>query len=277
LLIQVYYFIKPTQEGILSIYFHNPSRVLFEKILKWLVKHGYNFISIEELKKRIDQKANSTKSVVLTFDDGWKKNLELLDLIEKYKIPITIFVPTDSIIQGNYWFEYARIKGQQTHTKVKTKKLFKKLPGDIFIEKVEILKQNYSLPRSCITFEELRKLSENVLITIGSHTVSHPILNNCSYQRQTIELQESKQVLSNWLNKDIESIAYPNGNYNQNTIEIAKRCGYKLGFTVNPGKIDVNNVDPYLIPRNAMYDDGGYFENISKILGIWQNVISPRN
>jgi hypothetical protein len=33
-------------------------------------------------------------------------------------------------------------------------------------------------------------------------------------------------------------------------------------------------VNPFLIPRNAMYDHAGFFENISKILGIWQNVLN---
>ena len=104
--------------------------------------------------------------------------------------------------------------------------------------------------------------------------MTHPILNKCSLETQTHELLESRQILSNWLLKDIEYIAYPNGDYDNNTIEIAERCGYKLGFTINPGEINVKNVNRFILNRNALYERGGYLENISKILGIWQKFFS---
>jgi poly-beta-1,6-N-acetyl-D-glucosamine N-deacetylase len=53
--------------------------------------------------------------------------------------------------------------------------------------------------------------------------------------------------------------------------------GYRLCFTTNIGRIDVKNVNPYIIPRNSLYDNGGYFENISKIIGIWQKYVPSNN
>jgi peptidoglycan/xylan/chitin deacetylase (PgdA/CDA1 family) len=274
LLIQIHYLSKRENEGILSVYLHNPSKSLFEKILKWLLARGYKFISIKELENNINKKQVVEKSVFISLDDGWKSNLELIPLLEKYNVPVAIFIPTDAVMGGNYWWEYAGIRGQKKYTGIDKLEGFKKLPEDIFRKKIEILKDNYNLNRSCVTLDELKKLSRHKLIALGSHTVTHPILNKCSIETQTSELTESKQILCQWLNMDIDYLAYPNGDYDENTVEIAKRCGYKLGFTINPGLIDIKNGNPFMLPRNALYEKGGYFENISKILGIWQKVFN---
>jgi peptidoglycan/xylan/chitin deacetylase (PgdA/CDA1 family) len=147
---------------------------------------------------------------------------------------------------------------------------FKNLPAIAREQKIRILKQNYTLPRSCITLDELKQISNNKLVTIGSHTVSHPVLNRCSFEQQNEELNDSKKILQDWLKTDINFLAYPNGDYNQDTIDIAVKAGYKLAFTVVPDKVDVAAVNPYLIPRYCIDDHDGYFDSIAKILGVWQ-------
>jgi len=274
LLIQVYNVFVSEDDGILSIYMHYPSKSLFEKILKWLIAKGYRFISISELDNLINQKVLNGKVAFISLDDGWRSNLELIALIEKYNVPITIFIPTEAVIQGNYWWEYTRIKGQKNFSGIKNTEDFKRLPEKIFRDKVAVLKCTYTLKRSCIDLDELKQLGKHELITIGSHTVTHPVLNQCSTESQMHELTESKKILSQWLNKNVEYFAYPNGDYDDNTIEIARKCSYRLCFTINPGKIDIKNVNPFLIPRNALYDNAGIFENISKMLGIWQKVFN---
>ena len=260
-------------KGILSIYFHNPSKEVFENVLIWLKKHKYSFVSLDELYDLIEKKSTQLEKLVsITFDDGWNKNLELIDLINKYKVPIAIFIPTEAVLEGNYWFEYGGIKGQQVFTGIEKKEHFKSLPGSIFKEKVKLLKANYRLIRNCITLNELREISKNKLVTIGSHTVTHPILNMLTLEEQKKELFESKQLLRNWLSVDIDYLAYPNGDFDAITIDMAKKCGYKLGFSTTLGTINTHNVNRYTIPRHAIDDNGGYYESISKILGVWQKI-----
>ena len=118
ILILIYYISRQKREGILSIYLHNPSKLLFEKIHKWLVDKGYKFISIEELENIINKKLITEKLVFISMDDGWRGNLDLIESMEKFKVPVTIFVPTEAVEEGNYWWEYARIKGQQKYSGV---------------------------------------------------------------------------------------------------------------------------------------------------------------
>jgi peptidoglycan/xylan/chitin deacetylase (PgdA/CDA1 family) len=272
LLVRFYTITKQSHKGILSIYFHNPSVALFESILKWLSEQGYRCISIKELEYHISQNLVNEKMVFISFDDGWKGNLELIQTIERWKVPVVIFVPTHAVVSGNYWWEFSMIEGQEEYSNIKNTENFKKLSEEIFIEKIEILKQKYQLERSCLSLEELIRISKHEYITIASHSVTHPILSKNSYKTQTWELMESKRILSTWIKQNIEYISYPNGDYNKDTIEIAKKCSYKLGFTTHHGDIIPQKVDPYLIPRNSLNDEGGFYENISKLLGIWQKI-----
>jgi glycosyltransferase involved in cell wall biosynthesis/peptidoglycan/xylan/chitin deacetylase (PgdA/CDA1 family) len=273
LMIQLYYITGDKNEDILSIYFHNPPKKLFERILKWLIAKKYKFISVAELKSMISEKRKDSKCVFISFDDGWQGNIELMDLIEKFKIPVAIFVTTEALKEGNYWWEYSLINGQKKYSGLKKVEEFKNLQEKTFKEKLAILKHHYTLERSSITLEELQRLGRSEYVTIGSHTVTHPILIRCTPETQVSELNDSKKLLAQMLNKDVEFLAYPNGDYDAEIIKIAKQCGYSLGFTTNPGRIDVENVDTFIIPRNSLYDNGGYYENISKILGIWQKFI----
>ena len=47
-------------------------------------------------------------SVFITVDDGWASNLEnMVCIAQQEEVPITIFVSTEAIETGNYWFNYA--------------------------------------------------------------------------------------------------------------------------------------------------------------------------
>ena len=137
--------------NILSIYFHNPSVREFEKVVKWLVKHNYSFITAEALILYIKgQLELDKKSVFISFDDGWQSNLELIPIIEKYNIPVTIFIATEPLESGNYWWEFAGNAGGQQKVGE-----FKTYGQDLFYNELNLLKSNNSLCRSSMTVSEL--------------------------------------------------------------------------------------------------------------------------
>src|SRR6266508_1878396 len=66
----------------------------FEEHLQALKKHG-NPIGLSALVRCLKQGSLPTKSVVVTFDDGYADNLhQAKPLLEKYEIPATVFVTT---------------------------------------------------------------------------------------------------------------------------------------------------------------------------------------
>lgn len=81
----------------------------------------------------------------------------------------------------------------------------------------------------------LSDLKANPLMSVGSHTVSHPDLEYSSNEAANAELVDSKKYLDNLLHQDTSVICYPLGRYNTETAGLAEAAGYKLGLTTNPG------------------------------------------
>ncbi len=259
---------------VLSIYFHNPSPILFTGIVHFLSVNKFRFISENELLilKSMRQKIDE-RMVFISFDDGWKGNLKLLPTIEKYQIPISIFVPVKPVVTGNYWWEYAPyiVKEFDEITSVEDLKLMRNSQRIAYLNKVV---SKHELKRSAIDLSDLQFLHQHSLITIGSHTYHHPISVKCTEEELAFEYSDSKKTLEAWLSTEIKSFAYPNGDYDDRDLEFLKENNYKMAFTTNPlVENDLQSI--YEIPRISINTKGGKYENISRILGLWHQYIQP--
>lgn len=87
---------------------------------------------------------------------------------------------------------------------------------------------------SYLNAEQIKEMDKNG-IDMESHTVSHPRLNELSYDKQMSEMKESKEYLEKLLNKDINYIAYPYGNFNENTLKAVEEIGYKMAVSTKSG------------------------------------------
>ncbi len=253
-----------------SIYFHDPSPELFEEIIKWYLRNRYRFVSLDELRQLLEIKEqNKERLAFISFDDGKRSNLKLLPLCEKYNVPITVFVATEPLVSGNYWWEYVTEKyGRSTMLS------FKKLPEEVFYEELSKVKETICLTRTAMTIEELKIFSRHPFVTIQSHTVNHPVLTNSTDKTLRFELSESKRQLEELIGEHIDSFSYPNGDVGSREISALKEAGYRYAFTTQADKFDVENYNPYLLPRMAMNTNGGKYENLAKLTGIWYKLVS---
>lgn len=85
-------------------------------------------------------------------------------------------------------------------------------------------------------------------IDIQSHTVNHVHLNELSYDEQLAELKNSREFIENITHREVIALAYPYGDYNNDTIRAAKEAGYTLCFTTNNG-LASSESDYYQIER----------------------------
>ncbi|WP_315077996.1 polysaccharide deacetylase family protein [uncultured Clostridium sp.] len=116
----------------------------------------------------------------------------------------------------------------------------------------------------CITFEldggyylsesAIKKMSDYG-IDIQSHTAGHPDLTKMTYDEQLKEFLESKETLEAITEKPVTSIAYPYGNYDDNSVKAAEDAGFKLGFTTDLGLADRDD-NPLLL--NRIYISSNY-------------------
>ena len=77
----------------------------------------------------------------------------------------------------------------------------------------------------------LKELSKNDLVTIGSHSVSHSKLTELDDKSIYNELNYSKSYLEDLLGKEIITLSYPHGKFNNKIKEKVYEAGYKLAFT----------------------------------------------
>ena len=75
----------------------------------------------------------------------------------------------------------------------------------------------------------------NYGIDIESHTVNHVHLDTLPYEEQLKELKDSKATIEKVTNKEVLSIAFPFGDYNENTLKAVTDAGYSIAFTTNRG------------------------------------------
>ncbi len=111
-------------------------------------------------------------------------------------------------------------------------------------------------------WKELKEMSESGM-EIGSHTCSHLLLGEEPENRIREELQKSKLLLESNLNKKIEVISYPNGNFNQTVNKIALECGYSTACVSEFGYWDTASKG-FIIPRIPAVNTIKSFRSILK-------------
>lgn len=261
-------------EVILSIYFHAPSEKLFKFCVIWLNKNKFTFLSQQDvlLIARGDRPFPK-RAVLITIDDGWQSNEKnIVSIADLYRIPVTIFISTEPVQKGTFWWPYIKVANEIKLMDWSIDSL-KKVPNDERRQILDELKIKIILPRHAMTVDQVINIAKSEYIVIGSHSVTHPILTNCTSREVNYELRESKKLIEGWINEQIISFAYPNGDYGEREISVLKSLGYSLAFTTNPECLTKNHLlNLYELPRFCVYDDISKSEAICRILGVWQKI-----
>ena len=93
--------------------------------------------------------------------------------------------------------------------------------------------------RPKMSWDELRELDASGLVTIGSHSRSHPAdMGLLTTAQQDDELQGSKKILEQQLGHPVSYISYPNGKADGSAFERARLAGYTLGFMEEWGPVE---------------------------------------
>ena len=259
-------------EILLSVYFHNPSKHLFSSCIKWFKKNGFSFISVSELNEIIENKLPLPKStVVLTVDDGWKENKEnIFEVAEAEQVPVTIFITTEPVEkEKRYWWSTVQ-EGIKKGLCNETVMGLKKVPNAKRMEVVEKLETQLPTERDALLITEIQQFKNSKYIQFGGHTVTHPILPQCSNDVSEYEIETAKQKLEQWLSKPINSFAYPNGSYTQREIDLLINKGYHISFNTIPEYIKKDSLlKPYELPRFDVLENVSLTENICRMTGIW--------
>lgn len=241
--------------------FHDLDSINAELCFSWLKKH-YSLIGLNDYLDAV--KSGSPlpiKAVVITIDDGHAANYKLLPIIKREGIPITIFLCSGIVgTQRHFWFKH--------NDEVRPlRESLKKLPE---AERLEQLKRvGYDKFRE---YDDKQALQKNEIeemdpwVDFQSHTCFHPILPQCDDKTAEVEIVRSKLQLEKEYGFRIRSLSYPNGDYSERDIQLAKQAGYECGITVDAGFND-RQTDLFRLKRVSVNDAKTLDELIVKASG----------
>ncbi|CAN5694518.1 hypothetical protein BH23GEM6_BH23GEM6_18070 [soil metagenome] len=181
------------------------------------------------------------RAVLVTFDDGDRTVYEhALPILFEHDVPAVVF-PVTSLIgsQRPFWFHEAR---ELVRRGVDPGGSVSSSPDDF----VRYLKQIRDEERRRL-LDELRSASNEVIsqnqlephelremerkgIEIGSHTHTHPCLDQCGENVILGEVTKAHEELTEWLSRSPRVFAYPNGNGDVRAETVLNRLGYDLAF-----------------------------------------------
>jgi peptidoglycan/xylan/chitin deacetylase (PgdA/CDA1 family) len=139
--------------------------------------------------------------VAVTFDDGLESVLEnALPELESRRIPSTMFIVVQALGDFPCWMPDS--------------------PRSDPTQKV-------------MSIEQLRHLSSE-LVTVGSHTLTHPNLCLVDQAQACREISDSRTELQRILNIDVSLFSFPYGAFNSTLIQTCRDAGYERVFTTLP-------------------------------------------
>ena len=226
----------------------------FEKIIVAL-KRKYKLVTAQELELIIETKKPLENICHLTFDDGEKSFYDIVfPLLKKHTVPVSLFVSPEIIVsRNNFWFQEVELFDQEAFKSFVVHKL--SLPPEkvlaisllsilkcLNIDKIKKLvvafqKKIGSEDRSPqnMTVDQLLEVDRSGLITIGGHTLNHPILKNESDANSKSEIQTSITSLQNILGHSVKYFAFPNGveglDFGEREIGYLKGSNISLNFS----------------------------------------------
>ena len=257
---------------ILSIFFHDPPKQLFVSCVKWLQRNGFHFISMQDLQQYASGEISLPEgAVLLSVDDGWRNNLNnVVDVVNDLQIPITFFISTEPVEHGGgYWWSYVS-KAKKLGISQWSVESLKKQKNNYREKMLSTIRSSIFLEREAMTKEELILIANSKYITIGSHTVTHPILPNCTDDVAEFEIVESKRKLEQWINREVCCFSYPNGDYSQREVDLIKKAEFKIAFTGSPGYLTKESLmNIYEVPRFEMFESASFTENVCRMTGTW--------
>jgi peptidoglycan/xylan/chitin deacetylase (PgdA/CDA1 family) len=244
------------------------------------LRDNFEIISLDSLLLHLSGKSNKFK-LAITFDDGYRDNLDFaFPILKKFNIPATIYVATKFINNQSipWWIildDFIKNNKDLDNNKknkfnyFKNKILFRN-QNEIDKNLLLITKKDYKLNHSRIflSFKEIKYLSDEKLITIGSHSHSHYNFSKLTKTQTLNELIKSKSILEKITKKKVLHFAYPYGGYDNINFKYAKllkNAGYLSAVTTIRKKLD--NYDQFLLPRIFINEDKNLLRLKLKLFG----------
>jgi peptidoglycan/xylan/chitin deacetylase (PgdA/CDA1 family) len=253
-----------------------------------------DIVSMDELHERLVQGRFERRFAAFTLDDGYRDNRDhALPVLREFDAPATVYVASDFAEgTGRLWWtalEAVVAKAEQVDVTIGPSALrldastlpakqatfdrlhdwLRALPGEHDLKReIEALCTAHdvdmeALCRSlCLSWDEVKRLAADPLVTIGAHTISHCNLAKQSEEIATQEMTVGRMRIEHALEREVLHLAYPYGDRDAagtREFALAAAAGFKTAVTTRPGMLFAENADHMTaLPRvslNGNYQD----------------------
>jgi peptidoglycan/xylan/chitin deacetylase (PgdA/CDA1 family) len=239
--------------------------------LRLIRAEGYDLVSLDEALARLRGFRPGRFFVALTFDDGYRDNLDhAWPVLAKYEAPWTMFVTTGFADRSArlWWLEleeairalprfsvelpsggFSARTGTDAEKQLAFTQLYWRLreqPEAILLSVISGLARQAGIDaadlveRECLPWETLRALSGAPGVTIGAHTLTHPMLAKHDEAFARHEIAGSKARLEAELGIPIRHFCYPVGDPTSagpRAFALAQQAGFEAAVTTRPGHL----------------------------------------
>ena len=187
----------------------------FKQQIDFLQDYGWSALCVSDLLK---SEPLPKRSVLITFDDGYRNNFEnaFLPLVER-GMRATWFIVSSRIGRHAHWMGHDNSETEMLESR------------------------------------QLREMAAAGM-EIGSHTSTHPDLTAIAAELVRQEIHSSKGELEGILGFAIRSFAYPYGRHNDLAVKSVHEAGYSLACGVRPGLVNTQ-IEPYQLRRVTVFAD----------------------
>jgi peptidoglycan/xylan/chitin deacetylase (PgdA/CDA1 family) len=274
-----------------------PNRILeitpryLDAVVTQLRRWKFDIISLDEMHERLTTRKFDRRFVCFTLDDAYTDNLQYAyPIFKKHEAPFAVFVPTSfPDRRGELWWVAIEaviakndtisllMNGREQRLECRSlrdkRELYDALYGwlreresdDEIRRVVRDLAKRYHVDiakiceQQCMSWEQVGELAKDPLVTIGAHTVNHPILTKIPTAKVTAELKMSRAVIEGAIGTAPAHFAYPFGqrySAGQREFRIARDLGFKTALTTRPGVIFPEHINqPWSLPRISLNGD----------------------
>jgi peptidoglycan/xylan/chitin deacetylase (PgdA/CDA1 family) len=166
----------------------------------------------------------------VTFDDGYRDNLEAVPVLAELGIPATIFVVT-AALDGTERFHW------------------------------------YDDSPPALTWEQAAALAAGGLVDVQAHTRTHPRLPHVDEARAREEIAGAKRDIERHVPYRVTSFCYPAGLYGERDVRLVREAGYRAGVTTDPG-VNPGGAGLERLRRTLVYWNDGPEKFEAKLAGL---------
>lgn len=263
-------FMHRAQMDELGVCGHSPEYL--RRMLSYLSKKGYVFLSLEQLLQEKDFIFQERRGVIFTADDGFFDQAEVLaPVFMEFNCPLTIFL-VSGFLDGKLWpwddkvayvfnntaaprisieFSGNRLlytlpnKSARQQAIADFQRFGKTLPANQVTDLLGLLAQAAEveipdkppLQYRSLTWEQARSL-ERQGVRFGGHSVSHRIFSRMHEEEARQEIVECVGRLRQELQYPLPIFAWPTGrqqDFNELSCRLLREAGVKAAFSTEPG------------------------------------------